>query len=91
MTFVNAIQKAFFGEDIQTQYPVDIYKIDIYFPKYKLAVEFDENEHRYKQAEDLKRQRYIEDAIKCKFIRVNETCCIYEAINKIIQIIYRQT
>ena len=35
------IQKAFKGEEMIDQYCVDGYRIDLYFPKYKLAVECD--------------------------------------------------
>lgn len=54
------------------QYPVDNYRIDLYIPKYNLAIEIDEEEHKYKKDYDLKRQSYIENQIHCKFIRVNE-------------------
>lgn len=54
------------------QYPVNNYKIDLYIPKYNIAIEIDEEEHRYKKNYDSKRQNYIENQIHCKFIRVNE-------------------
>lgn len=54
------------------QYRVDNFRIDLYIPKYNLAIEIDEKEHKYKKDYDIKRQNYIEDKIHCKFIRVNE-------------------
>ena len=54
------------------QYPVGNYRIDLYIPKYNLAIEIDEEEHKYKKDYDLKRQSYIENQIHCKFVRVNE-------------------
>lgn len=54
------------------QYPVDNYRIDLYIPKFKLAIEIDEEEHKYKRDYDLKRQSYIENQIHYKFVRVNE-------------------
>ena len=36
------------------------YRIDFYFPKINLAIEYDEYEHVYKQEQDLERQQYIE-------------------------------
>ena len=54
------------------QYQVGNYRIDLYIPKYNTAIEIDEEEHKYKQKYDCKRQNYIENKIHCKFIRVNE-------------------
>ncbi len=54
------------------QYKVNDYRIDLYIPKYNIAIEIDEEEHKYKRDNDLIRQKYIENQIHCKFIRVNE-------------------
>lgn len=54
------------------QYSVGNYKIDLYIPKYNIAVEIDEEEHKYKQDYDKIRQKYVEKQIHCAFIRVNE-------------------
>ena len=39
---IKSIKDAFEGEDMQTQYSVLSYRIDLYFHKYKLAIEVDE-------------------------------------------------
>ena len=44
-TVISAIKDAFEGENMQTQYSVLSYRIDLYFHKYKLAVEVDELGH----------------------------------------------
>lgn len=54
------------------QCPVDNYRIDLYIPKFNLAIEIDEEEHKYKKDYDDIRQRYIENKIHCKFVRINE-------------------
>jgi very-short-patch-repair endonuclease len=82
-TFAINIKKAFKGEIIENQYPVDDYNIDFYFPKYKLAIEFDENRHRFCIKKDTERQKYIENKINCIFIRVQESDNIFDSINKI--------
>ena len=41
-TIINSIKAAFEGENIQTQYSVLGYMIDLYFHVYKLAIEVDE-------------------------------------------------
>ena len=70
------------------QYPVDNYRIDLYIPKYNLAIEIDE-EHKYKKDYDLKRQSYIENQIHCKFVRVNEGESCGCAIAKITKELYK--
>ena len=40
------VMDAFEGENIQTQYSVLGYKIDLYFHDYKLAIEVDEKGHK---------------------------------------------
>ncbi len=72
--YLNEIQDFFDAVNIECipQYQVGNYKIDLYIPKYNIAIEIDEKEHKYKQNYDRKRQNYIENQIYCKFIRVNE-------------------
>ena len=44
-TVINSIKKVFEGENMQTQYTVLGYRIDLYFHKYKLAIVVDELGH----------------------------------------------
>ena len=44
-TAINSIKDAFEGEDMQTQYTVIGYKVDLYFREYKLAIEVEELGH----------------------------------------------
>ena len=44
-TVINSIKYAFEGEDMETQYSVLSYRIDLYFHKYKLAIEVNELGH----------------------------------------------
>lgn len=67
------------------QYPVDDYRIDLYIPKYNLAIEIDEKEHKYKKEYDSIRQKYIENQIQCKFIRINEGETCGSVIAKIVK------
>lgn len=65
------IKTSFEGETMIEQYTVGSYRIDLYFPKYKLAIECDEKQHGYTAniTSDQVRQSYIEDKLKCKFLR----------------------
>ena len=44
-TVINPIKDAFEGEDMQTQYSALGNRIDLYFHKYKLAIDIDELGH----------------------------------------------
>ena len=48
------------------------YIIDWYIPQLKLAIEFDEDNHKYKLEDDKKRQREIEEHLGCNFIRYKD-------------------
>lgn len=81
--FVKQIQKVFKTEYIKEQFQCDRYCIDLYLPKYKLAIEFDEQHHCSKVAEDNDRQCYIEKELGCVFLRVKETDDIFDVIHTI--------
>jgi len=55
------------------QYTIDNYRIDFYIEDKKIAVEFDENNHKYydKKSEKI-RNNYIKQKLNCKFIRIND-------------------
>ena len=44
-TVIKSIKETFEGGDMQTQYTVLYYRIDLYFHKYKLAIKVDELGH----------------------------------------------
>ena len=79
------LKQAFYGEEVSFQYPVCGYYIDMYFPKYDLAVEFDEKFHGKTQNSDRDTQREIEITLKigCTFIRIKENDDIFDSINRI--------
>ena len=48
------------------------YKIDAYFPKYKSAIQVDEQGHNGRDiGYEIERQQTIEKELGCKFIRIN--------------------
>ena len=62
----------FDGEDLQTQYSVLSYRIDLYFHEYKLAIEVDELGHNDRNTYyEIKREKQIEKELNCVFIRAN--------------------
>lgn len=71
------------------QYSVDNYRIDLYIPLYNIAIEIDEEEHKYKKDYDTIRQKYIEKQIHCKFIRINEGESCGSVIARIAKELYK--
>ena len=68
-TIINSIK----GENMQTQYTVVLnYRIDLYFHKYKLAIEIDELSHNDRNIDyEIQRQQTLERELSCVFIRIN--------------------
>lgn len=71
--FDSMVSVMFDGYEILPQFTVGDYRIDFYVPELNLAIEIDEEAHKYQTQEDNKRQAYIENKIGCKFLRVKES------------------
>ena len=86
-TVINSIKDAFEGENMQSQYTVLNYRIDLYFHKYKLAIEVDELGHNDRNIDyEIQRQKALERELNCVFIRINpdeKDFNIFKEINKI--------
>ena len=84
-TLGNIIQ-AFNGESFLLQHTVGKYKIDLYMPDYKLAIECDEYGHSDRNKEyEQTRENYIKNKLECVFIRFNPDAPdfnIFNVINK---------
>ena len=84
---ISVIKDAFEGENMQTQYSVLGYRIDLYFHEYKLAIEVDELGHNDRNINDeIQRQRVLERKLDCVFIRIDSDAPnfdIFREINKI--------
>ena len=84
---INSIKDAFEGEDMQTQYAVMGYRIDLYFYEYKLAIEVDELGHNDKNIDyEIQKQKALEKELNCVFIRINPNendFNIFKEINEI--------
>ena len=75
------------GEDIQAQYTVIGYRIDLYFHKYNLAIKVDELGHNDRNITyEIQRRQALERELNCIFIRINPNAVdfnIFKEINKI--------
>lgn len=89
--YLNEIQDFLDAVNIRyiLQYLVGNYRIDLYIPLYNIAIEIDEEEHKYKRDYDIKRQNYIEKQIHCKFIRINEGESCGSVMARITKEIYK--
>ena len=91
----SAIKDAFEGEDMQTQYSVLGYRIDLFFHKYKLAIEVDELGHADRNIyNEIERQRALERELNCVFIRISPDergFSMFREINKIYRHINQVT
>ena len=71
-TVINLIKNSFEGENMQTQYTVLNYRINLYFHEYKLAIEVDELRHYDGNIDyEIQKQRALEKKLNCVFIRIN--------------------
>ena len=62
----------FAAEKIVLQHNVLGYRIDAYFPKYKLAIEVNEQGHNDRDIDyEIERQKAIENKLGCEFIKIN--------------------
>ena len=69
---LKSIMETFQGGNMETQYSILTYRVDIYFHDYKLAIEVDEKGHNDRdESYEKQRQKKIEKKLKCKFIRIN--------------------
>ena len=86
-TVINSIKDAFEGDDMQSQYSVLSSSIDIYFHKYKFAIEVDELGYVDRNVNnEIERQRALEREHNCAFIRIDPDVPnfdIFIEINKI--------
>ena len=94
-TVLRSIKDAFEGEDMQTQYTVIGDRIDLYFHKYKLAIEVDELGHADRNVNnEIERQKALERELNCVFIRINpdeKDFNIFKEVNKIHRRIQKST
>ena len=92
---IYTIQKVFEGISMKRQFSIGSYRIDLYFPEHKLAIECDEHDHKDRDFNhEIRRQKFIEHQLNCKFIRYNPDAkdfTIESALNKIFQYIYQKS
>ena len=85
----------FAAEKIILQHNVLGYRTDAYFPKYKIAIEVDEQGHNDRDIDyEIEEPKAIYNKLGCKFIRINpakEIFNIFVEIGKIQDCIVKST
>lgn len=73
------------------QYRVYKYRIDFYIPRYKLAIEYDENQHNYFNniVLDKQREKYIKYKLKCRLIRLDYHKTDIDNLNIVLKQIFK--
>ncbi len=74
--------------EVISQYRVDKYTVDFYLPDVSLVIEYDEQHHKKQLDEDQERQRFIENDLNVKFIRVKEDFEL-EGLNSILKHLFK--
>ena len=70
------------------EFKIGIYRIDLYIPKFKIAIECDEHNHKtYNTTKDIERENYIKEQLNCIFIRYDPTSDSFD-LSKIINLIF---
>ena len=75
VSFLNLLEEALLEIGVVgvRQHKVGTYRIDFYIPSFKIAIEYDEHQHRYTKDQDSIRQEFVTKELDCKFVR-----CDYE-------------
>lgn len=76
-------------EKVVSQYPVGSYTVDFFLPDSKIVVEYDEKHHKgpTHRERDQERQRYIEETLNARFVRVAQGSEV-EGLNAVLRQIF---
>ena len=84
---ISALQVAFEGEIILTQYCIENKRLDAYFSKYKLGIEVDEYNHEGRNSNYEKSRQLMIESHGITIIRTNPDAADFD-MNKLINQIY---
>lgn len=86
---ITTIEEAFFDCQPIRQFYVRGYRIDLYFPNHRIAVECDEYNHStYCKKSEAKREQLIKESLGCSWVRFDPYCPDF-SIGKVIYQIRR--
>jgi len=86
---IGAIVKTLSHLKTYTQFKIGRYRLDLYIPKYNLAIECDEFNHSNRDPEyEEQRESFIKNELNCEFIRFNpdaKNFSTYDVIGEILK------
>ena len=85
---ISALQVAFEGEIILTQYCIENKRLDAYFSEYKLGIEIDEYNHESRNFNHEKSRQLMIEIHGITVIRTNPDAADFD-MNKLINQIYK--
>ena len=69
------------------QRTVDHYRVDLYLPNHKIAIEIDEKGHKYRCPKyEQDREAYVQKKLSCTFLRINPDAHNFNMITSIAEI-----
>ena len=84
---ISALQVAFEGKIILTQYCIENKRLDAYLPKYKIGIEIDEYDHEYRGSKQGQSRQLMIESYGITIIRTNLDAADF-IINRLINQIY---
>lgn len=75
--------------ECSSQFSLGNYRLDLYIPQFKIAVECDEFGHaQYNRLDEERRERFISDQLNCKWVRFDpyvKDFCIFDVLRSILK------
>lgn len=91
---IGAIIQAFKHLEPQRQFNIGPYRIDLYLPSEKIAIECDEFNHVYRDSTyEREREEFIKNQLSCEFLRYNPDCKkfnVFKVIQRLAEMIDKQ-
>lgn len=75
-----------------TQFAIGSYRIDLYIPRFKIAIECDEFQHTaYNKIDEEERETFITEQLTCRWVRFDpytENFSIFEVIRQVLHLVF---
>lgn len=76
--------------EVLFQHSVGKYKVDFYIPSIDYVIEYDEPHHKNSIVEDIEREEFIRNELKCDFLRLNSEENIMISTYRVINLIQNE-
>ena len=74
--------------NVEEEYPIDEYSIDMYIPDCAIGIEIDGDEHKHYTNDELRQER-IQNRLGCKFLRIKKSDSFDKKINELLHLIIK--